>query len=65
MVRPTVGEVDKKLAVIEQQLTDHVIACEKVGDETLNRVKRVEYFIIATLFSVISGTVVVVTSLLV
>ena len=61
MARATVSELDKKLAVMEQQLIDHVTACEKTSEETLHRVKRLEYFIIATLCSVISGTVVVVT----
>ena len=65
MAKATVAEVDKKLAVMEQQLIDHVTACEKTSEETLHRVKRLEYFIIATLFSVISGTIVVVTSLVV
>ena len=65
MAKATVAEVDKKLAVMEQQLIDHLTACERTSEETLHRVKRLEYFIIATLFSVISGTIVVVTSLVV
>ena len=65
MAKTTVAEIDKKVAVIEQQLVDHVKSCEKTSEETLHRVKRLEYFIIATLFSVISGTIVVVTSLVV
>jgi len=65
MAKTTVAEVDKKLAVMEQQLIDHVTACERTSEETLQRVKRLEYFIIATLFSVLSGTIVVVTSLVV
>jgi len=64
MAKTTVSELDKKLAVIEQQLIDHVTACERTSEETLQRVKRLEYFIIATLFSVLSGTVLVVVQVI-
>ena len=64
MAKTTVSELDKKLAVMEQQLIDHVTACEQLAVETLARVKRLEYFIIATLFSVLSGTVLVVVQLI-
>ena len=59
MAKVTVSEIDKKVAVIEQQLIDHVKSCEQLAEETLIRVKRLEYFTIATLFSVLSGTVLV------
>jgi len=64
MAKTTVADVDKKVAVIEQQLVDHVRSCEQLAVETLARVKRLEYFIIATLFSVLSGTVLVVVQLI-
>ena len=35
MAKTTVAEVDKKLAVMEQQLIDHVTACEKTSEETI------------------------------
>ena len=59
MVKTTVSELDKKVALVEQQLLDHVKSCEKTSEETLARVKRLEYFIIATLFSVVGGTILV------
>jgi len=64
MAKTTVADVDKKVAVIEQQLIDHVRSCEQLAEETLTRVKRLEYFIIATLFSVLSGTVLVVVQVI-
>jgi|TARA_B100001741_G_scaffold155042_1_gene127987 hypothetical protein len=64
MAKVTVAEVDKKVAVIEQQLVDHVKSCEQLAEETLERVKRLEYFIIATLLSVVGGTVLVVVQLI-
>ena len=59
MAKTTVADVDKKVALVEQQLLDHVKSCEKTSEETLIRVKRLEYFIIATLFSVVGGTILV------
>ena len=36
MAKVTVAEVDKKVAVIEQQLVDHVKSCEQLAEETLS-----------------------------
>tara|TARA_B100000214_G_C23387260_1_gene365502 strand:- start:88 stop:282 length:195 start_codon:yes stop_codon:yes gene_type:complete len=60
MPKTTIADVDKKIAVIEQSLRDHQKTCEILSHETLHRVKRLEYLIFATLFSVIGGTVLIV-----
>jgi len=60
MPKVTVTDVDKKVAVMEQALLDHQRSCESLSMETLSRVKRLEYLLFATLFSVLSGTVLVV-----
>jgi|TARA_B100000073_G_scaffold339233_1_gene337400 hypothetical protein len=46
MAKPTVSEVDKKVAVIEQKLTDHIVSCEDIGERTLDRVKRLEMILL-------------------
>ena len=60
MPKTTVADIDKKLAVLEQSLKDHQRSCESLSMETLSRVKRLEYLLFATLFSVLGGTVLVV-----
>jgi hypothetical protein len=60
MPKVTVTDVDKKVAVMEQALLDHQRSCESLSMETLSRVKRLEYLLFATLFSVLGGTVLVV-----
>lgn len=60
MPRTTVADIDKKVAVLEQALIDHQRSCESLSMETLSRVKRLEYLLFATLFSVLGGTVLVV-----
>tara|TARA_B100000482_G_C12493067_1_gene253468 strand:- start:35 stop:229 length:195 start_codon:yes stop_codon:yes gene_type:complete len=60
MAKTTVADIDKKVAVMEQALRDHQRTCENLSMETLSRVKRLEYLLFATLFSVLGGTVLVV-----
>tara|TARA_B100001113_G_C21121462_1_gene627550 strand:+ start:4360 stop:4554 length:195 start_codon:yes stop_codon:yes gene_type:complete len=60
MPRTTIADVDKKIAVIEQALRSHQQTCEILSHETLHRVKRLEYLLFATLFSVIGGTILVI-----
>tara|TARA_B000000557_G_C20438719_1_gene302037 strand:+ start:154 stop:348 length:195 start_codon:yes stop_codon:yes gene_type:complete len=60
MPRTTIADVDKKIAVIEQALRSHQQTCEILSQETLVRVKRLEYLLFATLFSVIGGTILVI-----
>ncbi len=42
MAKTTISEVDKKLAVLEAHLKDHIKECTKTSELTLVRIKRIE-----------------------
>lgn len=54
MVKTTVTDLDKKVAVLEQALQDHQVVCENLSTETLGRVKRIEVAIASSAFAIIS-----------
>jgi hypothetical protein len=47
MAKQTVSDVDKKVAVLEAHLKDHIRECTKTGELTLVRIKRIEAIMIS------------------
>ncbi len=53
MAKATISEVDKKLAVLEAHLKDHIKECTKTSELTLVRIKRIEAIMITGTASVL------------
>lgn len=53
MAKTTISEVDKKLAVLEAHLKDHIKECTKTSELTLVRIKRIEAIMITGTASVL------------
>ena len=53
MARATISEVDKKVAVLEAHLKDHIKECTKTSELTLIRIKRIEAIMISSTAAVL------------
>tara|TARA_Y100001937_G_scaffold100419_2_gene137470 strand:+ start:15469 stop:15660 length:192 start_codon:yes stop_codon:yes gene_type:complete len=53
MARATISEVDKKVAVLEAHLKDHIKECTKTSELTLVRIKRIEAIMISSTAAVL------------
>ena len=53
MARATISEVDKKVAVLEAHLKDHIKECTKTSELALVRIKRIEAIMISSTAAVL------------
>jgi len=53
MAKKTISDIDKKVAVLEAHLKDHIRECTKTSEQTLIRIKRIEAIILGGTASVL------------
>lgn len=54
MPRQTISDIDKKVAVLEAHLKDHVRECSKLSELTLVKIRRIEGIMICGTASVLA-----------
>ena len=53
MAKKTISDIDKKVAVLEVHLKDHIRECTKTSEQTLIRIKRIEAIMLGGTASVL------------